>query len=384
MAGTASLPSSRYGTKASLRREATPRWRPWLSLILLAMLVKLLYLVITLVDGGASPDPVTALISSWDRWDAPHYLYLAEHGYATSGDLRNLIAFLPLYPAMIGILAHAGVAAPVAALLISNLGGLAAAILLYEIGRQDGDEKAAWRAAALFTFFPTAYFLLNGYTEGLFCALAFGAVLAGRRGRFITAGILSGLAASTRLTGLALWPWMATELYLARHAIRRIWSILLALVLIPLGFLSYLVTNWLVLKDPLAFVEVQQQHWYHRLAPPWSGLQEAVQGIFWRDPWSKLTVGAGEVAGATASYAVSVLSWLKLRPADAAYAVALTVMTTFLPFWLSIPRYLLSMYPLFLLAGRVRSPFIQGLAAALSFVGFVVFGLAFARGLWAF
>lgn len=194
MAGTARLPSSRYGTKAAADRDTAAHWRPWLSLILLALLVKLLYLAITLVDRGVSPDPASALMSSWNHWDAPHYLYLAEHGYATSGDPRNLIAFFPLYPALISLLAHAGLGAPLAALLISNLGGMAAAILLYEIARFDGDAQAAWRAAALFTFFPTAYFLMNGYTEGLFCALAFGAVLAGRRGHWLTTGILGGLA----------------------------------------------------------------------------------------------------------------------------------------------------------------------------------------------
>src|SRR2546430_9694433 len=53
------------------------------------------------------------------------------------------------------------------------------------------------------------------------------------------------------------------------------------------------------------------------------------------------------------SYLVTVLSWLRLRPADAVYATIVTVLVTFLPFWLSIPRYLLGMYPLFLLAGRI-------------------------------
>jgi hypothetical protein len=384
MAGTAALPSSGYGTKATPSREERAGRRAWLSLIALALLVKALYLVITLVDAGTSPNPVDALVLSWNHWDAPHYLYLAEHGYSTTGDARNLIAFLPLYPALIWILARVGVAAPLGALLISNLAGIAATILLYEIGRHDGDEKAAWRAAALFTFFPTAYFLLNGYTEGLFCALAFGAVLAGRRGHWLTTGILGGLAASTRVTGLALFPWLLTELYLARHALGSRLRAALALALIPAGFLAYVATNWFVLKDPFAFVEVQDRHWYHRLALPWTGLQEAVSGLFHRDPWDRLTVAAGEMVGAAISYAVSVLSWLKLRPSDAAYAAFLTVLTTFLPFWLSIPRYLLTMYPLFLLAGRVRQPFIQGLAAALSFVGFIVFGLAFARGMWAF
>jgi hypothetical protein len=59
-------------------------------------------------------------------------------------------------------------------------------------------------------------------------------------------------------------------------------------------------------------------------------------------------------------------------------------MVTFLPFWLSIPRYLLSLYPLFLLAGRVRQQWVQGIALALSFVGLLTFTLAFSRGYWAF
>jgi len=61
-----------------------------------------------------------------------------------------------------------------------------------------------------------------------------------------------------------------------------------------------------------------------------------------------------------------------------------TVMVTFLPFWLSIPRYLLSMYPLFLLAGRIRSGWIYLPLLGLSFVALIIFGLAFSRGYWAF
>jgi hypothetical protein len=75
---------------------------------------------------------------------------------------------------------------------------------------------------------------------------------------------------------------------------------------------------------------------------------------------------------------------LRLRPADAAYATVVTVMATFLPFWLSIPRYLLSIYPLFLLAGRIGSRWVYLPMVVLSFTALVVFGLAFGRGYWAF
>ena len=59
-------------------------------------------------------------------------------------------------------------------------------------------------------------------------------------------------------------------------------------------------------------------------------------------------------------------------------------MVTFLPFWLSIPRYLLSMYPLFLLAGRIRRAWLYLPMVGLSFVALAVFSLAFGRGYWAF
>jgi hypothetical protein len=355
-----------------------------LTLLALALLVKAVLITLTLIEFGAAPDPLTALGQTWDQWDARHYVYLATHGYGTVGDARNLIAFFPLYPALISAVSALGMPARTAALLISNVAGVVAAILLYEVARVDGHEKAAWRAAALFTVFPTAYFLLVGYSEALFCALAFASVLATRRQRWLWAGLLGGLAAAARLTGLALLPLLVIELVAARRALRSLWQLIVPPVLVALGLATYLVTNLLVLGDPLAFVTVQREHWSHSLAAPWRGLAGALDGISWRVPWEKLTVGGGEIAGGIAAYLTTALSWLRLRPADAAYATVVTVMATFLPFWLSIPRYLLGMYPLFLLAGRIKSRWVYLPMVALSFTALVVFGLAFGRGYWAF
>jgi hypothetical protein len=385
LSATTGRPLRRYGTRTiPIRGLAPDRIRPWLSLVLLALLVKVALVTLTLVEFGAGPDPLTALGRAWDHWDAQHYLYLATHGYSATGDARNLIAFFPLYPALISAIAATGLPARTAALLISNVAGVVAAILLYEVARRDLRENAAFRAAAFFIVFPTAYFLLVGYTEALFCALAFGAVLATRRQRWLFAGLLGGLAAAARLTGLALLPFLLIELFYARHALRAVWQAVIAPVLIVLGFLTYLTTNLLVLGDAFAFVNVQRQHWSHSLSAPWVGFADAIRGISWRVPWEKLTVGGGEAAGGIAAYATTVLSWLRLRPSDAAYATVLTVMVTFLPFWLSIPRYLLAMYPLFLLVGRISYRWVYLAMVAASFVGLLVFGLAFGRGYWAF
>jgi hypothetical protein len=196
--------------------------------------------------------------------------------------------------------------------------------------------------------------------------------------------MLGGLAAATRLTGLALLPFLVIELVNARHALRAAWQAILAPVLILVGLLTYLATNLFVLGDAFAFVSVQREHWSHSLSAPWVGFRDAIQGFSWRVPWEKLTVGGGEAAGGIAAYATTILSWLRLRPSDAAYATVLTVMVTFLPFWLSIPRYLLGLYPLFLLVGRIRQRWVYLPMVAVSFVGLLFFGLAFGRGYWAF
>jgi len=381
----AGRPSSRYGTPSpSIAGLPADRVRPWLTLLALALLVKVVLVTLTLIEFGAAPDPLTALGRAWDQWDARHYVYLATHGYGGVGDARNLIAFFPLYPALISAVSAVGLPARTAALLISNVAGVVAAILLYEIARVDGRERAAWRAAAFFTVFPTAYFLLVGYTEALFCALTFGSVLAARHRRWLWAGLLGGLASAARLTGLALLPFIVIELVAARRTLRSLWQLAVPPLLVGLGFVTYILTNLLVLGDPLAFVTVQREHWSHSFAAPWLGLESAVRSISWRVPWEKLTVGGGEIAGGITAYLVTVLSWLRLRPADAVYATIVTVLVTFLPFWLSIPRYLLGMYPLFLLAGRITRRWLYLPLVGLSFIALIVFGLAFGRGYWAF
>jgi hypothetical protein len=385
LSATTGKPLRRYGTRTlPIAGLAPDRIRPWLSLLFLALLVKVVLVILTLLVFGAGPDPLTALGRAWDHWDVQHYLYLAAHGYSATGETRNLIAFFPLYPALISAVAATGLPARAAALLISNIAGVVAAILLYEVARQDLPERTAFRAAAFFIVFPTAYFLLVGYSEGVFCALAFGAVLAARRQRWLFAGMLGGLAAAARLPGLALLPFLVLELYYARSTLRSLWQAMIAPVLIASGFLTYLATNQLVLGDPFAFIVVQRQHWFRLLSAPWVGFADAIQGIDWRTPWERLTVGGGEAAGGIAAYAATTLSWLRLRPSDAAYATVLTAMVTFWSFWLSIPRYLLGMYPLFLLVGRIRRPWVYLAMVAASFVSLLVFGLAFGRGYWAF
>lgn len=102
-------------------------------------------------------------------WDAAHYLYLSEEGYAKA--VRSC-AFYPLWPLLMRWAAPlAGGNHLFAGLALSNCLSLAAWVLLYARVRQRwGRRVAAWSLAYLVAF-PGALFFQFSYTESLFLLL---------------------------------------------------------------------------------------------------------------------------------------------------------------------------------------------------------------------
>ena len=60
------------------------------------------------------------------------------------------------------------------------------------------------RAAFYLLIFPTGFFLIQVYTEGLFVGLAFGCLAMLRRGKWLPAALLGAAATLTRAVGVAL------------------------------------------------------------------------------------------------------------------------------------------------------------------------------------
>jgi Gpi18-like mannosyltransferase len=67
-----------------------------------------------------------------------------------------------------------------------------------------GSIPLARRSVICLAVFPTAYYLVAGYTESLFLALTLGAFLAALKRRWLVAGSLAYLASLTRLQGAVL------------------------------------------------------------------------------------------------------------------------------------------------------------------------------------
>ena len=377
--------------------------RDEVPLVGLTLIVKLAILnfgvfAVTVIAGQQLGPGLRGILQIWNYWDAPHYLDLAVLGYravdpgvqmidgyqrAFPGDLPLYIVFFPLFPwlvAAVNTLLHEP--------LVSTVASLFVAPLLYRLVRADEGHRVALLSAWFVLIFPTAYFLHIGYTESLFLALVLGSFLAARNDRWWLAGLLGGLAALTRVNGLVLIPALAADAWLAwdadpEHRIRAEW---LAIGLVAVGFAGYLALNLVVYGDAFAFLQIQREHWYKELAPPWQGISGVIRYITdSRDLSDAITYGWFELGFIALGLVGTVVVALRFRPSWFVWMAGNWLLFTSTSFVLSVPRYSLTLFPLFAwfaLLGRRPAVAVGLSVVSIGLLGYFV--SEFAVGRWAF
>jgi hypothetical protein len=207
------------------------------------------------------------------------------------------------------------------------------------------------------------------YTDGLFLALSAGAFLAASRQRPWLAGVLGGLAVSTRLLGLALVPALLLLLWPRARSPRELLRPL-PLVALPAALGAYALYLDRHFGDWNVFGEAQREFWQRHTPTlgPLGGLWEAADFAYH---------GAAQLAlhlprtGETfdrfdqiavwfvlhfllllGAIALTWVAWRRLGAAFGLYSVTtLVVLLTSTVTWFplaSLPRYLLADFPLFL------------------------------------
>jgi hypothetical protein len=95
--------------------------------------------------------------------------------------------------------------ATLAGVIVSALGALAGMFALYDLTRDWLGEEGGLRAAFYLVIFPTGFFLIQVYTEGIFTGLAFGCLAMLRRRNWVMAAILGSCMVLTRAVGVAIF-----------------------------------------------------------------------------------------------------------------------------------------------------------------------------------
>ncbi|HVN10581.1 MAG TPA: hypothetical protein VMT69_00685 [Kineosporiaceae bacterium] len=287
-------------------RDALPAVAVFVGIRVLGLLALVLLARARGIDG----------LARLDTYDAPRLLEIAAHGYdplgpfdAAGRELESNIAFFPLYPLAVRLVAAVpGVAVTAAGFAVTAIAGVAAAVGLDRFGRRvvvtarapsgvapgtangttestaDGSaDGMAGRMAggsalarrgglvlvALWACWPHSAVLAMPYTEPLFVALAVWSLVALLDRRWVTSGVLALLAGATRPVGTALAAAVALAAVAAvasdlRDRRRPSLRPVVAAVLAPIGFLGYWGWLWMHTGRPDAWFWVQAHEWHSR------------------------------------------------------------------------------------------------------------------------
>ncbi len=287
--------------------EPTYRWfRPVLPLLGIYAMVRIGLAVADALAAhlsyGTHPDgPLTA-------WDGNWYLAVAAHGYpavapTAAGHLTyGAAGFEPVFPALIRVMEAAGFTAVQAAVAVSIVAGAVSVVLVWRLATVIFDEQVGKIAAILFIVFPGMAIAWGmTYSESVGLALAAGCLLLMVKERWFWAGVSGALATATSPMAL---PLAVAALVAVIQALRRRQApgALIALALIPTGFIAYVVLLGVRYHDMLYWWHLQHEAWGARvdfgksllvlLAHPWTG---GYQGKGWME-WVGVIVVIAAIA----------------------------------------------------------------------------------------
>ena len=306
-----------------------------------------------------------ALAGSVDRFDAPYYLAIAEHGFGPTSSGK--LAFFPLYPLLIrGVSVFTG-SPVIAGVIVSAASFLVALILLHRLTALELGARAADATVLVLAFAPLSFFFTAIYTESLFLVLSVATVLAARTGRWRLACALGALATLSRPTGLLLGVALVVMRVRSRGGLDRGLAGVLALPAALLGYLALLHAD----GYPWLGVFAAQHKWHRVTAGPITGVATAL--------WSAIRGMARIAAGAPVYHpslkgpfpqgaesivllvvlvvaCVALVGCLRRLPLEyGAYAGAVILMCLSTPeigqpLW-SFDRFTLTIFPLWMAAG---------------------------------
>jgi len=291
---------------------------------------------------------IDRVFDAFSRWDAWHYTRIAETGFPASDPSRA--AFFPLFPTLIRFVAEIQGRTDrpglfLAAIVVANVCLVLATMALAALVRLDLGPDDARRSVWYLLVFPTSLFLSAGYSESLFLLLTIGAVLAGRTDRWLWAAGLGMLAAVTRPVGVVICLPLAIEAFLQWRASGTWrWRPFVAVVLPLVAVGAWMLYLDATFHDPLAFLHAQKG-WDRSLGLPWDTFLQFFDG--------RLTLASGlhslmDLGFSLFGIVVVVLAWKLLRPSYAAYCTALMLVPLMSGTLLSMPRFVLVMFPMYL------------------------------------
>lgn len=347
---------------------------PQITIIFIVYILSILFVsyfgFLTLPHSGKFSND---FFSSFSNWDGRYYLSIAENGYLE--DFQY--AFFPLYPLLIKLLTIFTRDYLFSAVIISISASFLGFQILYKLVALDFDKKTAEKTVLALIFFPTSFYFLTAYSEGLFFLLAVTSLYFLRVNKLFPAIIFASLASATRITGLALVIAVLIEMQLTVGISRKNWYVLLA----PLGFVIYCLFLYNQASDLFYFLTAEK-HWQRQLSIPgfsfWDTIKSLTTPNFINSHFSPVL----DLIFATLGLGLAIRSFRFLPISYSLFAilsVGLPLLTHTLS---SIPRFLLPVFPIFILLGLIKNRYINLSYQVISLMILSIFTVLFINGYW--
>ena len=325
---------------------------------------------------------------SWGNFDGVHYITIAQQGYAA----QFTQAFFPLYPMLMRPLKIVAGSYLASGLLISHVAFLFTLYFFYKLIRIDRGETSAKRILLYLLLFPTSFYFGAVYSESLFLALVLATFYAARRRRWWIAGILGAVASATRIFGIFLLPALLVEWYYGRgkksvYTPTQLLSSLLPILFISTGLLAYMYYLNKTFSDPLMFLTAQPAFGAERSADKIILLYQ----VFWRYTKMLLTVDPSSLVYYTVVLEalsggifllLSLIAFKKIRPSYALFGMLSYIAPTLTGTLSSMPRYVLILFPSFMVLGLVKNRRFQRAWWVVSAILLAINTALFVRGYW--
>ena len=379
-------------------------WRLLLFIILL-IAISVVPLQVNFLGGGKVNYLLYPYLWSWANFDGEHFLAIARDGYKPL-----TYFFFPLYPVLIRSLANlfgsAFVGYAFSGLIISNLSFFIGLIGLIRLIRLDYSDNIVRTTLFLILLFPTSFYFGGLYSESLFFALSVWTFYFARREQWLFVGTLGGLAAITRLVGIALFPALLAELYVLQKN-KKIKSgnlylvkSLCAILLIPMTLLMYMFyikTNTGDALDLLNNVGIYGQQrssnfillpqvfyrYIFKILPNINYSYFPVVFTTWLEFLTAVIFSLLVVFGLLA--AVGKLNKVRIRLSYAVYLLVAFLIPTLSGSFSSLPRYVVILFPAFIILSLYlsnQSVIVRGSVYLLLFICLGIATSLFVRGYW--
>jgi hypothetical protein len=215
------------------------------------------------------PLPWQKFAETFAVWDSGWYFDIATRGYFFSPDGQSSIAFFPLYPMLVKLVAAPFGGSPaatwIAAIAVSWAAFFGALLALHDLTeRVTGSREAARRTVFYIAVFPFSIYFTRVYTEAVFLLLTVLAVRAAYGSQWAWAGVFGALATVTRPNGILIGLPLLVMALAGRPAPGVLIRRFAALALIPAALAAYSGYVYTLSGDPLAWLDAQR-HWGYSL-----------------------------------------------------------------------------------------------------------------------